>query len=271
MARGVKFTKMSGAGNDFVVIGPDEASRLGEGLVEWVRGVCRRRVSIGADGVVVVSPLPDHRIRVDFYNPDGTPAFCGNGTRCAARFAALRGLAVSPMRLETVAGPVQADLAEGSVALRLPMPEDRGRLTLTLADGALEGRRIHAGVPHFVVAVPDVDKVALEAWGPHVRRHEAFGEAGTNLDVVARGDDGLLAIRTWERGVEGETLACGSGALAAAYCAWTETGDRKIRLLPASRIPIDIEFHGASGDSGPVSMRGDARTVYEGTVTFKGR
>lgn len=268
MAHDVSFTKMSGAGNDFIVIGPDAEARLGDGLVEWIRGACRRRLSIGSDGVVVVKPLDDDRIQVDFYNPDGTPAFCGNGSRCAARFASVQGMAKSSMCLETAVGSVVAEVMATQVALTLPMPVDHGRLMLDLDPGALDGRFIVAGVPHFVIEVPDLGAFDLEALGPKVRRHEKFGDHGTNLNIVAHHERGVVEIRTWERGVEGETLACGSGAMAAAYCQWSGSGDRTIRVIPASGIPIEIEFQGGSGPPSSVVMRGDASIVFEGIVTI---
>jgi len=261
----MQFTKMSGAGNDFVVVAAEHAANLARPTESWVREVCRRRFSVGADGVLVIGSREDNAIQVDFYNPDGSVAFCGNGSRCAARFAFDHGLAQSVMTLQTAAGPVVAEVTPDQVSLRLEMPLDRGPLALPVSSGVLNGRYIIAGVPHFVISVPDVGAVALEAWGPQVRRHEQFGESGSNLDIVARRRGGGLDIRTWERGVEGETLACGSGALAAAYCEWLETGNRTVRVVPASKIPIEIEFCGSVAEPGVAYMRGDARRVFEGS------
>lgn len=266
----VRVVKMSGAGNDFVVLGPDEARRMGEAIVSWTRRVCRRGLSVGADGVLVVEPSGPGRARVRFLNPDGSDAFCGNGSRCAARFALLRGFAGPLMTLDTAAGDVPAEVDGDRVRLTLPAPEDRGSETIETAGVRIEGRRILAGVPHFVISVPDLAAAPLHVWGPRLRSNPRFGPAGTNVDLVRRREDGAVAIRTWERGVEGETLACGSGALAAARALGLDgRADRRIFILPRSGVPLVVEL-GATPGVSPVVLEGDARLVFEGVVTPEG-
>jgi diaminopimelate epimerase len=258
---------MSGAGNDFVVIDSREADALGDGLASWTRRVCRRGVSVGADGVLVVGPSTDGRIRVAFLNPDGAPAFCGNGSRCAARFAFLEGLAPESMVLETAAGDVPARLVGDRVRLVLPGPRAGEVMEVECGGTVLAGRLVHAGVPHFTVAVADAGSAPLETWGPALRRHPRFGVEGTNVDVVERRADGV-AIRTWERGVEGETLACGSGAVAAALAArllgWT---DPPVRVLPRSGIPLLVDLTGPAGAPAAAILEGDARVIFDGALS----
>jgi diaminopimelate epimerase len=262
----IRIVKMSGAGNDFVVLGPREAESLGDRLESWVRRVCRRGLSVGADGVLVVGPSSPGRIRVSFFNPDGAPAFCGNGSRCAARFAALEGYAAGSMILETVAGDVPARLTENGVRLTLPAPSGGEPLAVEAAGTVLDGWRIVAGVPHFVLAVADVARAPLEIWGPALRRHPAFGEEGTNVDLAERRPDGI-GIRTWERGVEGETLACGSGAVAAACLArrlgWA---GGTVRVVPASGIPLFVDLPGPADAPEAAVLEGDARWIFDGTL-----
>jgi diaminopimelate epimerase len=259
---GIPIVKLSGAGNDFVALGPDGIRTLGDDPVPWIRAVCRRGLSVGADGVLLVEPAGDDRVRVRFHNPDGSPAFCGNGTRCAARFARRAGFAGESMVLETAAGDVPARLlADGSVSLDLPVPEDLGEQTLDERGARLTGRWVVAGVPHFVVFVPDVSVAPLDLWGPLVRRHPSFGEPGTNLDLAARHGSGALSIRTFERGVEGETLSCGSGAVAAAYAARLEDGTAELEVTPASGVPLRVGF-----DHGVTRLTGDARVIFEVTL-----
>ena len=258
----IDVVKMSGAGNDFLVLGPGQAERIEGNFEEWVRRVCRHGLSVGADGVLVVTPRAKNRLQVRFYNPDGSEAFCGNGTRCAARFARLHGLAGESMILETMAGEVPAEVAGDVVRLRLAVPRDAGRLSLDIGDEQIEGRWIVAGSPHFVTFVEAPEQVPLERWGPAVRRHPRFGREGVNFDVARRPCERRMAVRTWERGVERETLACGSGAVAAAFAAWLNGHGDRITVIPASGIPLEVSF----GESGTVQLTGDARVVFEGRL-----
>lgn len=266
MSRTIRIVKMSGAGNDFVVLGPEEAAKVGGDLAAWSREVCRRGLSVGADGVMVVGPAGPDRVRMTFLNPDGSPAFCGNGSRCAARFAHLRGMAGESMVLETVVGEVPAEVDGKVVRVTLPPPRDRGAVTLSVGADSLDGRWIDAGVPHFVVFVPAVGEAPLETWGPAARRHLAFGPEGVNLDLVSRNPAGVLNVRTWERGVEGETLACGTGAVASALAAVLEGDSGPLSVLPRSGIRLLVDLPGGAARPEAAVLEGDARWVFEGTL-----
>ncbi len=266
----MRIVKMSGAGNDFVVIGAREVDALLEGLVPWVRRICRRGLSVGADGVVVVEPSFPGRVKVVFYNPDGVPAFCGNGSRCAARFAVQEGLSRESLILETSDGDLPATVLGRTVRLTLRPPLAGETLPLVVVGDVVLGRVVLAGVPHFVVPVDDLEGAPLEVWGPALRRHPHFGPAGTNVDLIARRGAGI-AIRTWERGVEGETLACGSGAVAAAHAArllgWAGS---TIPVLPRSGVELLVELPGPIGSPQAAILEGDARRIFEGTVDEEG-
>ena len=261
----VRVTKMSGAGNDFLVLGHDEGRRLAR-ETEWVRHVCRRRLSVGADGVLIVEPLGPDRVRVEFRNPDGSPAFCGNGTRCAARYARLRQWVGDSMTLETAAGEVRAELDDEQVRLTLPPPRGLGRPTIAFGDERLTGWWVDAGVPHFVVTVDSLDDAPLDRWGPVARRHTEFGRAGVNLDLVERKSEGRIHLRTWERGVEGETLACGSGAVAAAFAARQEGAAEELAVIPASGVRLRVGLPGPREQPQAAVVTGDARVIFEGTL-----
>ena len=166
------------------------------------------------------------------------------------------------MTLETLACPVPATVSHDRVHLELAGPEDRGPVSLEVESETLNGRWIVAGVPHFVVEVASVADAPLERWGPAARRHPRFGAAGVNLDLVERLDGDRLAIRTWERGVEGETLACGSGAVAVAFAERRARDAKRVEILPASGFVLDVAFPGPS----VVLLSGDARLVFEGTI-----
>ena len=259
MSADVRVTKMSGAGNDVVVLDAETAGAIPD-LPAWARRVCRRGLSVGADGVLVVGP-EDGGVRVLFLNPDGGEAFCGNGTRCAARFAVMRGLGQGTLHLRTAAGDVEAHVEGAQVRLELPGPRDLGPWEGSDGSRPLAGRRIEAGVPHLVLEVDDVQAAPLDRWGPALAHHPDFGPPGTNVDVVAAGTDGVLRIRTWERGVEGETLSCGSGAVAGAYFLAQRRGTGDVRVLPASGVPLRVTLRGALA-----ILEGDARVIFEGSL-----
>jgi diaminopimelate epimerase len=263
---GIRIVKMSGAGNDFVLLGPEESRQIAGREEEWARRVCLRGLSVGADGILLVEAMGRDRIRVRFHNPDGSSAFCGNGSRCAARFAHARGLAGARMTLETAYGEVAAEVFDDLVRLTLDPPVDGGELSLEIGGDTLAGRTIAAGVPHFVVSVGDPAEAPLEHWGPAVRGHAIFGSDGTNLDVVGRRADGAVTIRTWERGVERETLACGSGAVAAALVARLGGAAERVSVIPASGARLEVDLPGPPHAPEAARLTGDARFVLEGRL-----
>ena len=267
----MKIVKLSGAGNDFVALGPDEERQLGADLAGWVRRVCRRGLSVGADGLLVVAPTGPGRVRVRFFNPDGGEAFCGNGSRCAVRFAQMRGwIAGDSLLLETPVGEIEARVQGSRIRLVLPPPVDEGAVDIDLDGTRLSGRLIDAGVPHFVVPVEDVDAAPLAQWGPGARRHPRFGAAGTNVDVISI-SGAAVRVRTWERGVERETLSCGTGAVAAAHAARMIAGiGELVRVTPASGIELTVVLPGRREEPGEAVLEGDARIVFEGTVPDEG-
>jgi diaminopimelate epimerase len=256
---------MSGAGNDFLVVGPADASKVGSDRKTWVRRVCARGLSLGSDGVVFVESLGSDRIGVRFVNPDGSSAFCGNGSRCAARFALLEGLSGPHMTLVTDAGELEADVRQAAVRLKLPTPTDHGEREVEAAGQIHRGRFVTAGIPHFILFVEDPAESPLETWGPALRRNAAFGAAGTNVNLAAI-DDGRLRLRTWERGVEGETLCCGSGAVAAALAARLRGAPERIEVVPSGGIPLHVELPGPTAAAHHAILEGEARVLFRGEI-----
>jgi len=261
----VPFTKMHGAGNDFVVVDHREpflpAARA-ELFARW----CDRRRGIGADGVLLLERDPGHDFAMVYHNADGGAAdFCGNGARCLARFALERGLgAGGEVRFRTAVGVLRArSLADGRIALAFGRVSGGEAVTLSAEGRSFTGRRIVAGVPHLVIPVPDVAAVPLAAWAPVLRSHAALGPGGANVDFVARLADGRLAMRTWERGVEGETLACGSGAMATALWAALEGAAPPVTVRTAGGEDLVVEL--ADGPGGhEATLVGPAVTVFTG-------
>jgi diaminopimelate epimerase len=266
MSGHLRFVKMSGAGNDFVVLDASAWETVPGDRAAWVRAVCRRGLSVGADGVLVVGPDGPGRVRVVFFNPDGGEAFCGNGSRCAARFAATRGLAPAAMTLATAVGDVPARVEGGVVRLTLPPPRDLGAIALETAAETFHGRRVIAGVPHVVIPVAGLASYPLERVGPLLRRHPELGPSGANVDLVEHDERGRIHVRTWERGVENETLSCGTGAVAVAMAARLAGSQDNVVVVPRSGLPLMVTIEGDPARPISASLEGDARFVFEGVL-----
>ena len=220
----LRFTKYSGAGNDFVVAVPgDELHRNGP---EGARLLCSRRDGVGVDGLILVYPTEDpNRLDVRFFNPDGSEfSTCGNGTRCAARFAADRGLVgKGPFTLVTSAGPITAEVEETGVTLEYRMPAARrGPITVMGPDGPADGWLMDFGVPHFVLPLEKLPDGDIHAVCAAIRNDPQLGPDGANVNLIAMRSPESGAVRTFERGVEGETLACGSGSMASVVAMWAD-------------------------------------------------
>jgi diaminopimelate epimerase len=267
----LRFVKMSGAGNDFIVLDPSAWESIEGDRTVWIRDVCRRGVSVGADGVLVVEAGADGRVTVRFLNPDGGEAFCGNGSRCAARYAHERCSAPADMILRTAAGDVPAEIRGSRVRLTLPAPEDLGPRTLDVSGRPFEARLVSAGVPHLVLGVGDVAGYPLAEVAPSLRRHPTLGAQGANVDVIAVDGAGRIRVRTWERGVENETLSCGSGAVAAAFAARLGGAPSSVEVIPRSGIPLSVELPGEPDRPRLARLEGDARFVYDGALLPDGR
>lgn len=261
------FTKMSGAGNDFVVLDAEAWAMVPPDRASWVRSVCRRGLSVGADGVLVVSAETADRVRVEFFNPDGGEAFCGNGSRCAARYALFRGIVPGKaMTLVTAAGDVPAVVEDELVRLTLPPPGDLGAIELEAFGETYHGRFVNAGVPHVVIPVAGLPTYPLDRLGPALRRHPKLGPDGANVDLVERDGSGHIHVRTWERGVENETLACGTGAVAAAMAARVAGAPGEVVVVPRSGAVLTVSLPGDPAKPLLAQLSGDARFVFEGSL-----
>ena len=225
MMQRINFYKMTGAGNDFIVI--DNRKRIidSDHCHDFVLGVCRPGVSVGADGVILIENDSESDFRCRFFNADGSePEMCGNGARCAARFAYLTGIVDKPrMSFRVGAGTITAELWDTRVKVQMPTPADlRRNLRADVKGHSFSLDFINSGVPHAVCFMKDkreLENTNVERVGRALRTHKIFEPNGTNVDFVFVENAQRLNIRTYERGVEGETLACGTGAVAAALLA----------------------------------------------------
>ena len=265
----LEFAKMSGAGNDFIVI-DDRENVVGNDARELAKQLCKRRVSVGADGLILVVPSSRGDFRMRYFNADGSEAdMCGNGGRCVAKFAHARGIAGPRMTFESSSGLHEAEiLDDGDV--RLKMTEPRALLMDNRLQFGGEERSIHrinTGVPHAVVEVQDLDNFPVVEVGRLIRHYSGYMPEGTNADFIEVRDSATVALRTYERGVEDETLACGTGAVAAAVVS---------AALGKTRPPVAVLTHGGAtltvgfymSDLGfcDVTLSGNADFVYEGAL-----
>ena len=260
-----RFFRLSGGGNDFLAL--VEAAR--EPQPEEIQALCRRGLSAGADGLFILRRRPE-AVAMEYFNADGHRAeLCLNGTRCAVRLAAHLGWGEEIIDIETDIGKIRGRVSEsGLVSVEIQQPETPRPLELDHGGRAYPGWRLTVGVPHFVLPWPESLAAAPVAdLGPVLRRHGQWGEAGANINFVRFVERQQLEIRTFERGVEAETLACGSGVMAS-----TAVG------LAANALELPVRAQTLGGfefEVGPVhsadsdhlwSLTGDARLIAEGTL-----
>jgi diaminopimelate epimerase len=269
----MRFTKMHGIGNDFVMV--DAVEKPFAPSPEFAARVCDRRRGVGSDGLIVLERGSHAPFRMRMFNPDGSESeMCGNGVRCAALFLRDRGhLHDSAVKIETGAGILELSILEdGCVQVDMgPARLTRGEIGITgdptdtfvrqpldVSGVALEGTAVSMGNPHLVIPVADVSAVPLEEWGPALERHELFPNR-VNVHFVQVLSGGALLQRTWERGA-GATLACGTGACAATVaCHNLGLTDRRVTVsLPGGELLITYL------DNGRVLMAGPAESVFEG-------
>lgn len=265
----INFTKMHGAGNDFVLI--DDR----DGKTPWqdhflMAALATRRLGIGCEGIILIQKSERADILFRFLNPDGTEVdMCGNGCRCAAAFAHAIGAAGRSMTMETRSGLVDAELLDnGKVRVWLPEPGRREfGLELDTPAGKICGDFVVAGVPHFIVRVDNLASCDVAGLGKMLRRHQAFAPEGTNVDFVSLRGGNRLAIRTYERGVENESGACGTGAVSCAVAAVERYGltlPLQIKTSSGYDLVVDGDFRKRRCTG--MTLTGPVKFVFSGTI-----
>jgi diaminopimelate epimerase len=264
----IKFWKMSGAGNDFVLLTGGRPG--GAALKKLAARLCARKTAVGADGLLYVAKAGENAVSLRYFNSDGSEAFCGNGSRCAAWWAYATGLMKNKrFLLKTVSGALPVEiLGPESVRMRMPDVEK-----VCLDHGGAWSKpvkRVHlldTGVPHAVVPVDDLEELDVAGLGRFLRFHKAFGPAGANVDFVkVRGKK--VFVRTYERGVEGETLACGTGITASAVALGLSLGLKPpVELVSRGGEKFRVWFRAAGAGADEIYIQGPARLVFEGEIT----
>ena len=262
----IPFMKMSGSGNDFILIDHRDPFLKDDGLKDFIRKACRRRISVGADGLILIERSQKADFKWRFYNADGSEAeMCGNGGRCAARFAYLKGIAGPSLKLETLAGILSAQVEGKRVKLEMTRPFGLKLDEALLIDGKEQVySSINTGVPHVVLFVEDLEGLDIIPIGRAIRFHSHFSPAGTNVNFIQLEKGSQLSIRTYERGVEDETLACGTGVVAAALVAAFKGLVRSpVSIKTRGGEVLAVHFEIDAKEIKRVFFEGDVHIIYE--------
>jgi diaminopimelate epimerase len=261
----ITFFKMSGSGNDFIIVDNREKIVKDDDLPGFIHRICRRKMSVGADGFILIEPSNKADFKWRFFNSDGSKAeMCGNGARCVARFAYVNGIAGENLSFETEAGVVSGQVKNDRAKVKMPDPvELRLDYSIKLKNGPVTVCSVNTGVPHAVVMNETVEDINVFDLGREIRFHEAFAPAGTNVNFICQQKQGHLAIRTYERGVENETLACGTGSIAAALITSCKAKwQSPINLVTLSGESLTIYFKKDGSIFKDIFLEGDARIIY---------
>ncbi len=266
----LEFYKMSGAGNDFI-LGDNRAPVWDYYRMNLlVPAICARGAGVGADGVILLENSKKARFMIRIFNSDGSEAdFCGNGLRCAARYAMLKVIAGKRMTIETPVGVAEAELTgEDEVLVSFQMkaaaPE---KIELEIRGKKVTGYLVSAGVPHFIIFVKDAGLVPLPDLAPAIRSHPSLPEGGANVDFLEYSRE-PYPFRTFERGVEGETLACGSGAMAVGWLLRKTFGRQgPSKLLTRSGKTLEVDYEKEKSALVTASLRGEARYIYKASLS----
>lgn len=266
----IPFFKMSGSGNDFILIDNRQHLLDGRKVRNFVQSVCRRRLSIGADGLILIEPSDRSDFKWRFYNADGGEvAMCGNGGRCVARLAHSLGIAPARMKFETIAGIIEAEVLGKRVKLRMTDPTLPGDWeNIQIDSQQIRFSFINTGVPHVVILVKDLEQTDVLTIGRQIRYHSRFHPSGTNVNFVKIMDRRNISVRTYERGVEDETLACGTGDVASAIiCHNYGLVEPPVHVLTKSGETLLIHFSRAGASYMNVFLDGEAQLIYQGEMS----
>ena len=262
----IRFAKMHGAGNDFVLVDGRDGSFSCDRRV--LAAIGARGTGVGCEGIILVQRSERADFRMRFFNPDGSEAeLCGNGARCVAAFAREIGaVKADKMRFETLAGDIQAEIIRKSSSL-IPRPSSLLVKIAMPAPKDLRANFVNSGVPHCIVPVANLAKTDVEGEGRRIRCSKAFAPDGTNVDFVTYHAPDRVDIRTYERGVEAETGACGTGAVAAALVGVAQYGLKfpvAVRTVKGFELVIGGDFDGKAFHS--VTLTGPVARVFTGEI-----
>ena len=260
----IAFSKMTGLGNDFIFINNMEGyyNNLLSNIIKYIPRLCKRGLSIGADGLVILGQSKDADFSWKFFNSDGSIAeMCGNAARCAAKYAYLSGIAEKKMSFETMAGIIKAEIINDLlVKTELTSPRDI-KIDNYIYELDINVSSINTGVPHVVIFADNVENINVQQQGSKIRNHKTFAPKGTNVNFCKILDKNTITIRTYERGVEGETMACGTGAMASAII----SKEKGMAIYPVNVITKGGGIIKITYESNSYYIEAEARLVFNGT------
>ncbi len=270
MRHAISFVKASGAGNDFVVI-DNYDGHLELDKARLARVLCDRHFGIGADGLLILQHCATAHFQMQYYNADGSHGgMCGNGGRCIARFAYLKGLTPVEMRFQALEHIYEAEIVPEGVRLRMKNPRDyRKGLQADLGGGSFLCHYVDTGSPHAVVFVEHLDSIDVVKIGRALRFHRLFSPEGANINFLERQPGNAISIRTYERGVEAETLACGTGSVASAIVAVLERGlsfPVTVKARSGEDLLVDARQEGSTITN--VYLQGSAHILFAGKILY---
>ena len=268
----VEFTKMDGAGNDFIVIDNRFYFLSEDELRSLALTFCPRRTGIGADGLIALSDPdgPDAHVQMTYFNADGSRGMCGNGARCLIRYAVESEIMADRYILETDSGRYEATVDGSIVKLFVPNPRDYMPLqSSVLPEGIDDASFVWTGTEHIVAFVNDLGQTAVLELGSMLRNNLSISQTGSNVNFVECGNSvsSELTARTYERGVEAETLACGTGAMAIAIVAHLQNKAAAPPIvvhMPGGDLVVDFDIND-KGQVENLSLSGQTNIVYRGT------
>ncbi len=266
----IHFWKMHGAGNDFILV-DDRSGTFPCSDRAWLAGISARKTGVGCEGIILIQKSDKADFRMRFFNPDGGEVeMCGNGARCVARLANEIGAAPVEMSIDTVAGILRARVLGGEVCLGMTSPHGwQTGQSLKVGQHELKYNFVNTGVPHVVVEMDDLDGCDVKKLGAGIRYHEQFAPAGTNANFIHATGPQSLSLRTYERGVEDETLACGTGIVASALIAGRIGRVRppvKVKAASGDVLTVDFKITGSGAEN--VTLLGPAVHVFQGDLEY---
>ncbi len=263
----LKFTKLTATGNDFILFDNRECKFLGNEH-EFFRRICQRRLSVGADGVLLLDTSDHYHFSMRYFNSDGSLGeMCGNGARASAFYAVAKNIAPTEVNFDVLRVPYRATVRDQKVTLYLPPPVEIKENPQVVEEVEFEeGGYLNVGVPHYVLFVPNVEQLDVDKLGKKYRHHPAFFPWGANINFVQQIDDHTIKIRTYERGVEQETLACGTGTISAAILSHRQQGMSLPLTVLARGGLLTVNF---DKKLTTISLEGEVRLVYSGELELQ--
>ena len=266
----IEFTKIVASGNDFVIINSSQLSALS--CQRLTKEICNRKFGVGADGVLLLEKSKKADVRMRIFNADGSEAeMCGNGARCTALYYSRnqKPETSNQIKIETKVGVIESQVKADSVKIKLTEPKDYNPgLPIKINERELKINSINTGVPHAVIFVEGIEHIDVLSLGRQIRYYECFASAGTNVDFVEVINKNTIKARTYERGVEDETLACGTGVAASAIVYSLQSAihnlKNKMNIITQGGETLKVYFDRKNDKITNVWLEGKVRIVYRG-------